>query len=381
MGKKIVFYNGILRAGKPIFIYEDLSDYSESIEVRNGSHVKLPIAYEEESRRGMYRIIYPKQGWVVMQYVTEIEPVYETTTDKCAPPSKVILEVDKNQLTIQGGAGGDLNKLEGFGVSYRERGVGSSAWGSWSSDEVITVRKRSVRASDGMERQFRVRTRGSAGKSYFSEYITCGTSIVGKLKPGTPVITLPEKGARTFQVSSVVFLTVSADQDGDTMKIMRKVDDGEWQERSTVQIESGNFLYKDSLYDIGFGEHDIAYKIVDINDAVTGEDSVHITKEIAEWTREIYPGDVISNKEISHVKDIVDMLEKLNVVRNYYNLPKTNLPGIIGRFSDWKEQMETMKEAINEFKDLGDQARLALGLTPDWPDASTILTIQIAITE
>lgn len=381
MAKTLDHYEGVVQGNPPIYVYEKHDDTSEPTRVYKGDLVKLPTWYAEEINNSMYRVTYPENGWMFWWNVGNIKPAYVTTTDKCTPPTAVKLDATKKVLTIEGGAGGDLNAFKGFGVSYRERSIDSTAWGKWSSDTVITGRSMTVNVSAKKVRQYRVRTRGSAGSSYFSAYVTCATLAVGNTAPGTPVITMPQTGAFTYSQEPRVFVTVSADPDGDTMKLMRKTDDGEWVERAQISIAEGNEQIKDDLFDVEFGAHTIYYKVVDANGAETGAASVRLTMEMAEWTREINSGDVIANKEISHVKDIEEMLEKLNVVRKYYNLPGIVLPGTVGRFADWRSQMVAMLEGLNEISQLTDSIEFGTEQVPDWPEASTILMIRFGITE
>lgn len=381
MAKTLDHYEGVVQGSGNKYVYAKADDTSDPTRVYNGDLVKLPTWYADEINNSMYRVTHPANGWMFWWHVGNIHPKYVTTTDKCTPPTAVKYDATTKLLTIEGGAGGDLNTFKGFGVSYRERSIDSTAWGKWSSDTVITGRSMTVSVNAKKVRQYRVRTRGSAGSGYFSAYVTCATLAVGNTAPGTPVITLPQTGAFTYSQEPRVFVTVSADPDGDAMTLMRKADDGEWVERASIDITEGNVQIKDDLFDVDFGAHTIDYKVVDANGAETGTASVRLTMEAAEWTREINSGDVIANKEISHVKDIEEMLDKLNVVRSYYNLPAVVLPGTVGRFADWRSQMVAMLEGLNEISQLTDSIEYGTEQVPDWPDASTILMIRFGISE
>lgn len=118
-------------------------------------------------------------GWVAWYEVSEKIPRYNTTTDKCLPPDSVTLDVITRTLTITGGAGGDLNTFEGWGVSWRETPEGTEEWGEWSEDDFTAVATVTVQANEGMVRVFRARTHGSAGEEYYSDYVECPTLLYG----------------------------------------------------------------------------------------------------------------------------------------------------------------------------------------------------------
>lgn len=164
-----------------IYVYPTTSGTSSGTQVAKGTLMRFPVDSNGKLRyeNGLARTTSPVDGWVNMANVSNLKIVYETTTDKCTPPTSVTLNENTKVLTITGGSGGDLNAFQGWGVSWRERPENGSLWGSWSNDEVTTTNTVSVTVNAGMVRQFRVRTRGSAGSSYYSAYVECPTLLVG----------------------------------------------------------------------------------------------------------------------------------------------------------------------------------------------------------
>lgn len=160
------------------YIYERPDIYSSHVQYDVGTPITLPADYAAKIDDGFYPVIAPS-GWVLYYEIGNITANYTTTTDTCAPPSSVTLNVNTKVLTITGGAGGDLNTFQGWGVSWRERQESGTTWGSWSDDTVTTTNVVNVTVNAGMVRQFRVRTRGSAGSSYYSAYVECPTLLVG----------------------------------------------------------------------------------------------------------------------------------------------------------------------------------------------------------
>lgn len=131
------------------------------------------------TENGFYRVRTPQEGWIQSWEVSNITPSTTTTTDVCKPPTSVTLDVNAKKLTITGGSGGDLNTFTGWGVSWRERNENGTTWGAWSADTVTTSNVVTVSVNAGKVRQFRVRTRGSAGSNYYSAYVVCPTLLVG----------------------------------------------------------------------------------------------------------------------------------------------------------------------------------------------------------
>ena len=139
----------------------------------------LNSRYEIIYENGLARTTSPVDGWVNMSNVGDVKTVYKTVTDACTPPSSVTLDTTAKELTITGGSGGDLNKFEGWGISWRESPENVELWSAWSEDSVTTTNVVTVSVNAGMVRQFRVRTRGSAGEAYYSAYVECPTLLVG----------------------------------------------------------------------------------------------------------------------------------------------------------------------------------------------------------
>lgn len=176
MAKVITSYSAQLTSRGYIYSSPDVN--SSRTQYESGTPITLPENYAERMVDTFYPVDAP-YGWVQWYIVGDVTPNYTTTTDTCLPPSSVTLNVTTKILTITGGAGGDLNTFAGWGVSWRERPENGTAWGAWSVDTVTTSNVVSVSVNAGMVRQFRVRTRGSAGASYFSAYVECPTVLVG----------------------------------------------------------------------------------------------------------------------------------------------------------------------------------------------------------
>jgi hypothetical protein len=287
------------------------------------------------------------------------------------------LTISGKQLTIAGGAGGDLNTFTGFGVSWRERNITGNEWGGWSTETVTTSRTVDVTANAGKVRQYRARTQGSAGESYYSDYVVCETLVSGNTAAKTPSILLPSNGAVSSSLTPVVVISCSADNEGDAMKLQRSIDGGEWMEVADV-AGTGGTVY-DQLPAQTAGQHTIRYKLSDINNAESAAVSVAIVISAATWTRTIAAGDIISNREISHIADINEMVAAVNVQRMYYGLDVIKLPGTVGRFADWKMQMQRMLDAVNHNIAAAGKKVIKTTVISVYPNAETINAIRKSV--
>lgn len=113
-----------------------------------------------------------------------IEASYEATATKVGAPSNVkvskTFSEDAVNLTWDAGSSGTNNNVTGYDVQYCDSADGST-WGSWTtaSGSPVTDTQLSVSppSTEGYYRKFRVRTRGSAGSSYYSSYVESSNTL------------------------------------------------------------------------------------------------------------------------------------------------------------------------------------------------------------
>lgn len=111
-------------------------------------------------------------------------PIVAPYTSAGAPTSpKVDKTVSRDAVTLSWGAGsaGTNNSVTGYDVQYQDSADGKTWPSSWTtaSGSPVTAAKLSVSppATVGYYRRFRVRTRGSAGESYFSGWVTSTNTL------------------------------------------------------------------------------------------------------------------------------------------------------------------------------------------------------------
>lgn len=376
MAQVITHYTGTVQGDATIYYYANPDSTSTPTRIYNGTQVNMPADYADWVTNNMYRIIWPGGGWMFRWNIGGITPVYTTVTDPCTPPSSVTLNTATKKLTINGGAGGDLNTLVGWGVSWRDQQMGTSTWGAWTSDVVHTVRTVDVLAPAGYSRQFRVRTRGSAGASYYSAYTLCATILDGNSAPNAPSIPRPVNGAVTRSTTPSVVLTCPADPEGDAMTLKRQIDGGTWQNVSAVVGTGGTV--RDRLPALSVGAHTLRYTLTDVHGLVSPMATVGFTVTPVTWSRAIATGTIIASPTLSHRADIQELRTVINEQRAYYGLAMMTLPGTVGQYASWKAQMQAMQAAIHDALTVAGVAAPVWQSVSSWPTAAVVNQIRAA---
>lgn len=369
MAQTITHYTAQAVGGVTLYCYEQPNENSRATRIQRGTALKLPPWYACEMPNSMVRIIHPQNGWMFLCNVTDIQPVYGTIIGKCKPPTVVSLDPSTRKLTFDGGEGGELNTLTGFGISWRDREINSAAWSAWTedvftADSSITVNVPLL----GKIRQFRVRTRGSAGSDYFSGYVLCKTQLITASVP-TPVILYPMSG--TSSRSAAPWLMVHCPAASAQQELYVQIDGGDWEHLTTCEADETTESHT-QLTNLAPGLHTLRVKLLQANGAESPMDSVLFTREDFSWSRPIAAGDVIASPHISHRRDLLELLETLNVIRNYYGLPSIEaLPGYVGRLADWQKQITALQQGLDEVYSAKEEI-LTPYLTAAWPTASVI---------
>lgn len=380
MAQTISHYAAEAVGGATLYYYEKPDASSKATRIWTGDPIQLPSWYESHSISDMVPISFPGEGWMFRWNILNIQPVYQTIVELCTAPTLVSLDTGSHLLTIAGGAGGDLNELTGYGVSWRDRSVNSADWGAWTADVLTSEPTLTVEPpAEGMVRQFRVRTCGSAGSSYFSGYVACRTLLSGS-GVVTPVILFPLSGAVSQSEAPWLIVYCPPDPDNESQHLYVQVDGGEWEH--LTECDPGQITESHTrLSNLQPGLHSVTVKMVDESENESPHDSVLFTLKPFAWTRSIAAGDVISNQSVSHQADLVEMLDALNVLRAYYGLPPIeSLPGRLGRFSDWQSQISAMQQGVNDVKLVKGSSENTF-FTAQWPTAAVINQLREAIAQ
>ena len=119
-------------------------------------------------------------------------PLLNTTAT--APTSLSVNQtIAENSVTLSwwGAAGGTGNNITGYDVEFSDS-TNNSTWGAWTALSTITTNTPSWNMSvspppvRGNFRRFRVRTRGSAGASFFSGWRVSSNSVRRNIWPNAP---------------------------------------------------------------------------------------------------------------------------------------------------------------------------------------------------
>lgn len=186
-----------------------------------------------------------------------------------------------------------------------------------------------------------------------------------------PTFVFPSSGATTESKTPVVAVKTPS---GSGMSLQRKVGSGSW---TTVKSSvGGNTTVYDKLPSLSTGTTLVRYRVREGN--VGGDEAViSIVVKSASWKRTISSGTVISDVTVSHRADINEMLASVNTQRKFYGLSAISLPGTVGKFADWKMQMDTLVNAVNQSLSKAQQTQIVLTV-PSYPTASTINSIRTA---
>ena len=375
MAQVLSHYAATVGGNSCMYYYAEAQNTSDATRIYTGTAVTLPVDYEARLTNRLYPTIDPG-GWIYAVYFRNITPVYVTVTDPCTPPSALMLDAQAKTLAISGGSGGDLNAWTGFGICWRERKISSTEWGTWSDEAVVQSRTVQVTVSSGMVRQFRVRTRGAAGSAYFSAWVVCGALLNGNTAAGTPVILLPVSGASICALAPVVKVECPPDPDGDAMTLERSVNGGAWQAAAGLSGSGGTVCDAIAAEE---GTYTIQYRLVDANGDAGGTDSVSFTRIGMTWKRALRPGEIIASREISFVADILEMQQRIDLIRAFYGMNEMVMPGTPGRFADWAAQLTAMQDAVDECRLLTGRGAYGFESPSAWPHAQQINMLRSAI--
>lgn len=148
-------------------------------------------------------------------YLWDVEITVEySLTSACGAPSNVELSAATSYgsnvtLFWKAGTAGTDNAITGYEVQRCESSNGSS-WGSWSTLTTTTATSLSVEppATYGKYYRYRVRTRGTAGASYYSGWVTSGS--LQRVKPTLTAYTDPTIVANETKVKAIHMLELQS---------------------------------------------------------------------------------------------------------------------------------------------------------------------------
>lgn len=188
-----------------LILRDAAGNYVESGRVQIGETAALKSIFPGIDIEGKYL----SSDFVTFQSVQIVNP-----TSHVGAPTAVALAstISRNAVELSWGAGsaGTGNSVTGYDVQYRESSNGSS-WGGWqaASGSPVTGTRLNVFPSEavGNYRQYRVRTRGSAGESWYSGWVESTNTLRRKWAPfGTwtdAILTAGVSGIRAVHLTQL----------------------------------------------------------------------------------------------------------------------------------------------------------------------------------
>lgn len=177
------------------------------------------------------------------------------------------LDASTKLLSASGGAGGDLNAFAGYQYSYRDKAVCGDEWGEWSAGAALgsgASGSATVSAPAGYARQFRARTVGAAGATYYSAWVECATLLYGNTAPLAPIILMPAGGSTAKSSAPTIKISCPSEPDGGAQTLRRSIDGGAWTDVGAVAAAGA------TVYDT-FKVNGTAVTVIgDASDMITG---------------------------------------------------------------------------------------------------------------
>lgn len=180
----------------------EYSTYTKNMSdiVARGKYIKFRIRAEGSAGSSYY------SGFV------ESSSVRRQPYTICTPPTSFVISENNFDTSINiswnGASGGTNNGLNGYEIQY-STSTNNSSWSNWNSFKNISTTKTSYKIAEDVSSivsrgnyiKLRIRTKGSAGSSYYSSYVE-SNSIIRNLKSKCkPPTTLSLKAYSTLNPS------------------------------------------------------------------------------------------------------------------------------------------------------------------------------------
>lgn len=306
---------------------------------------------------------------------------YEETTTAVGAPTWFSLSASLTEGNVTGSWGGATaginNAITGYDIQYRDsaEGVNWTAWADYSSVGSVASASLAPNSTRGHYRQFRIRTKGSAGSSFYSGW-TLSPTVRRNRAPLTPAFIYPVANQTSYSQSPRLAVQFSAEPDGQAQTVQLSVDGGDYGAIYQASAAAGSAYV--ALPALGVGTHSLSLRMLDAMGAVSGVTQRTIQVANVAWTRAIATGTRIAGGGISHQADITQMLSRINAVRAFYGLAAATLTGV-GRWAAWRENMLALQTAMTAVYQATGRATPSWTAVPVYPTAAIINQIRSAI--
>lgn len=327
-----------------------------------------------------------QSAWIPKERIGNQAQTWVETQSKTTAPSSVTVGLwigeEVVKLSWSGAAAGTDNSITGYIIQCSDSANGST-WSPWVNLTTVNSIATSgnayvdVNGTRGAFRKYRIQTKGSAGVEWYSTW--SGESARVKTNQLPEFVSINVRGT-TYSNKPCIICTMAAEPDGQYMNLYCTVDGGVRQSMGGV-ASAGGVARLRLTSALSVGNH--AIQII-ARDAMGGERSYSFNIVVANrtWTRAIASGSVISGGGISHISDIVEMLNAVNAQRAYYRLAAISLPGSVGLYADWKRQMEAMATGLDGCKaQAGESAKARIAMSRSYPRADVVNWLRAYISE
>lgn len=181
----------------------------------------------------------------------------ETAYTRCSPPNSISINNTSpkkgQQITISwsGAKGGTENSISGYDIEYK---IGSGGWNGWksiSTGNTYSSTTDSWSQPVGQTGQYRVRTKGTAGSQYYSDWAYSGTLTISN---SAPVMNNVSRNTSLVAYNngnggSASFSWSASDVDGDSLRYKYKLSNSSSWSSYTTET-SKNITVKGSQGDL-----------------------------------------------------------------------------------------------------------------------------------
>lgn len=275
-------------------------------------------------------------------------------------------------LTFSGATNGTNNGIRGYIIQSSDSNDGTT-WGTWenflefdstSGSGTFNV---TVNPARGAYRKFRMRTKGAAGTSWYSDWSTETSAVRTNRAPLAPTVKVERI---TYSLKPTIVVELGAEPDGQAQSVY--CDD------ELMDISGNKARLELSL---GFGIHNLEIKVIDAMEAETIK-SHTVEVKAANYARNINAGDFISSGAYKHTDEVRQLYTLVNAQRAFYQLDALAVPNTIGLYAQWKAQMETLMSGLDEcMLVVGKAPKSRPSLVRSYPKAEIINFIRLYIAE
>lgn len=281
-------------------------------------------------------------------------------TTACSAPTALSVNATLAEgnvtLSWSGAKAGTANSIASYLIQYRDS-TDNTNWGSWTTLQTVnsTAAQGTLSVSPpstrGNYRQFRIRTQGSAGSSYYSGYKTSTNTLRKNSVAAAPSIVAPKAGSVTYNKTPRILIQVGSDPDGATLnpRIINAAGTTSTSNFSSTGLSSNGKTVYQHPSTVSAGNKTITVDVQDggFTTAYSATASCNFT--IQDLSVTDFP--VVAGTTRVKATHMSELQNAINNVRLYYGLSTYAFSAITSKttgLSGWTTHVNQMRTAINE---------------------------------